>query len=165
MKKSDYGWLLAAALISGHTWAASGRHFAASEREHLAVRWLDENTAYIRCDERHFIYGVGYIDGSYMERIFYVEGGGDHPAISVEFRATLAVVPGADGATLNDDAGMPFVMELKAPRVLHASPVGERWKISDQGWESSLRFKYTSWFGLISAQDGAWRAEWASESH
>ena len=160
MKRVNFDWLLAAALIPGHAWAVPGRHFAASEWEHLATRWLKENTAHIRCDARHFIFGVGYIDGSYMERIFYVAGGGDHPAISVEFRATQAVDPVADGVTPEDGTAIPFVMELEAPSVLHATPVGEGWEISDQGWESALRFKYTSWFGLISSQDDTWRVEW-----
>ena len=28
--------------------------------------------------------------------------------------------------------------------------------------ETALRFKYTSWFGLISRIDGEWRIEWQS---
>jgi len=121
-----------------------------------ARNWLKQNTDYISCDDRHFVYGVGYIDGSYMERIFYVEGGSEKPAMSVRFKDTRTV----EVLPETDIEAIPFVLEMVSPRVLHALPDGDGWRLGESGWETALRFKYTSWFGTISRHDGKWEIEW-----
>jgi hypothetical protein len=122
----------------------------------LAVEWLKENTAFISCDDQHFVYGVGYIDGSYMERIFYVRGGGDRPAITVKFREPEQRDLADDGVS----GPLPFVLEMASPEVLSAIPSAKGWQVSDEAWESALRFKYTSWYGDIIWQDGEWTVDW-----
>jgi hypothetical protein len=109
-------------------------------------------TPYISCDQKHFIYGVGYIDGSYMERIFYVRAGADIPELSVDLREQITP-PAEEG----DDVGpIRFVIEIKAPQVLFATFVNGRWVRSDTPWEKALRFKYTSWYGEAYRQNGKW---------
>jgi hypothetical protein len=136
----------------------------AQSRENLreqAARWLIERVDWIPCDEDHFIYGVGYIDGSYMERIFYVQGSGPRPLFNIRFREEAGAQRQA-----SDDEGrqefrpVPFVMELQSPTVLYAEPRGERWAVSNEGWQSGLRFKYTSWFGTVQQREGAWDVTW-----
>ena len=136
--------------------AAAGTDSSEDEIRTLAIKWLESTTAFVRCDGERFIYGVGYIDGSYMERIFYVEGGGEKPILSVKFR-------GDDQATVNEagDFGpLAFVLEIKAPKTLYATLINGKWQASDDGWETALRFKYTSWFGTVSRKDGQWNASW-----
>jgi hypothetical protein len=121
----------------------------------LATNWLIENTSFIRCDDEHFIYGVGYIDGSYMERIFYVEGGGAKPGLSVQFRDAKQAVLSDSG----EFGPVPFVLEMNAPRTRHATLENKKWVPGDD-WETAIRFKYTSWFGLISRKAGQWAVDW-----
>ena len=136
--------------------AETGREETAGGIREKAIEWLKENTAFISCDERHFVYGVGYIDGSYMERIFYVRSSQNTPVLHVRFRDQNEPRHEANG-----DAGpFRFVLEMKAPDVLFAVPTDDGWKVSEEPWESALRFKYTSWFGTISRRDGVWEAHW-----
>jgi len=92
---------LRAALVSSQLSADTEAGLAAEVLTTQARAWLKENTDYITCDEQHFIYGVGYIDGSYMERIFYVEGGDERPALNVRFREL-------DPAVVLSNAGNDF---------------------------------------------------------
>ena len=55
---------------------------------------------------------------------------------------------------------LSFVLEMTSPRVRYAIPDGDSWRLAGADWETALRFKYTSWFGLISRIDGEWRIEW-----
>ncbi len=124
-----------------------------------AERVLRENTAYLSCDESHFIYGVAYIDGSYVESIFYVDGDGDRPAVTVRFRGDVPA-PYGGGDSGADLPPLPFVLEIRAPRALQATPDGDGWRIDDAGWQHALRFKYTSWYGEIRRENGDWKIEW-----
>ena len=142
-----------ALLICGALPAASPV-FTTTELEEAAATWLIENTSWIPCDENHFVYGVGYLDGSYIERIFFAEG--IKPELNVRFREDALVEP-EPGADID---AVPFVLEIKVPRVLHAVPSGQSWRLGEEGWESSLRFKYTSWFGEIGREDGKWQVRW-----
>ncbi len=127
------------------------------EKIRLAViDWLKENTAFISCDDEHFIYGVGYIDGSYMERIFYVQGGGEKPILSVRLRGEVPQPLETGG----DVGPISFVLEMKSPKVLYATPANGSWQVTEDGWETALRFKYTSWFGEARRVDGTWSANW-----
>jgi len=159
-------WMLLFSADTGQAQADPGRKISQQdltlqeltqqELRELAIKWLRDSMAFIACDEQHFIYGVGYIDGSYMERIFYVRGGGDRPALSVRFRDEEQAQVPAGG----DIGALQFVMEINSPKVLSASLSNGRWRVSDEGWETALRFKYTSWYGTVSRQDGQWNAEW-----
>lgn len=127
-----------------------------STPEKMAEAYLEEQAGVLACDDRHFIYGVGYIDGSYMERLFYVEHDGIPVAITAEFR---------DRNRWPEHAGqhlppMPFTLELKVPRALYAIPSGRGWTIPEQNWGEALRFKYTSWYGEIAYQGGQWQIAW-----
>jgi hypothetical protein len=152
--------LVFAGLVVQLAVADSHRHTPADGLEIEIARLLQEQAESVRCDASHFIFGVGYIDGSYMERIFYVEGAGDTPAVTVEFRGNLPPEIHADGQILPELPGLSFVMELATPRVLHATPAGDGWRVSDDGWETALRFKFTNWFGEIRRESGEWKIEW-----
>jgi hypothetical protein len=142
--------------LASQVTAEAGHGFGRDEAREWAAKWLKENTAFIRCDGQHFIYGIAYIDGSYMERIFYVRGGGDQPELSVSFRDG-----GIFGIEGEEEFGpIPFVLEMKFAEALYATPSNGGWRVSDDGWEAALRFKYTSWFGTISMQGGEWRVKW-----
>jgi len=136
--------------------SASESVLTEEEIRELAIKWLKESTAFIRCDSEHFIYGVGYIDGSYMERIFYVEGGGAKPILSVKFRDDDRLALTETG----DFGPLPFVLEVKSPRTKHATLEKGVWQLSVEGWETAIRFKYTSWFGTVSRTGGQWNAQW-----
>lgn len=152
--------LVPAMLTATNASSGTHRHPPGGVLEQEVAALLREKTESVRCDGQHFIFGVGYIDGSYMERIFYVEGAGDRPSVSVDFRgAGLQDAEAKEQAPL-DIAAVPFVVELQAPRVLHAVPTGEAWRVSDEGWETALRFKYTSWFGEVRRKSGEWRIDW-----
>ena len=138
------------------TSTATAKDSAEDEVRKLAIQWLKENTAFIRCYDNHFVYGVGYIDGSYMERIFYVEGGGDKPILTVKFKES-----DQEKLLENEDFGpVSFVLEVKSPKTLHATLASGKWQASKEGWETALRFKYTSWYGTVSRQGGQWSANW-----
>ena len=148
--------LLLGALVSSQAPADTEADSATKILKTQARAWLKENTDYITCDEQHFIYGVAYIDGSYMERIFYVEGGDERPALNVRFRDVDPAVVLSDA----DIEPLSFVLEMTSPKVRYALPDGESWRLGEEGWEAALRFKYTTWFGLISRTDGEWQIEW-----
>ena len=136
--------------------AASDVDRGVENLEEVARAWLRQNTEYISCDDEHFIYGVGYIDGSYMERIFYVRGGGSKPALSIKFQADVTAMAESD----EDVEPMPFVLEMRSPEVLFATWSSGSWHVGTESWESALRFKYTSWFGTLSRRSGIWTADW-----
>lgn len=124
--------------------------------QNLAARWLEENTDFVSCDERHFIYGVAYIDGSYMERIFYVKSERNTPILTVSFRDSDTSIITSEQSF----SSIPFVLEMKVPAAKSAVPGKGSWRLVDNSWESALRFKYTSWYGSISHQDGKWNVTW-----
>jgi hypothetical protein len=154
MRRST-GFFLLCALIIAPLWVAAEETAPESIRQ-LAIKWLKESTAFISCDDGHFIYGVGYIDGSYMERIFYVEGGGAKPILSVQFRDDDQIVLTEPG----DFGPIPFVLEVRSPRTMYATLENGTWRLGDDSWETALRFKYTSWFGAVSRTAGLWGVEW-----
>lgn len=120
-----------------------------------AESWLRDGFEFIPCGKAHFIYGVGYIDGSYMERIFYTADSGDEPQLEIRFRDDSLIRAGSR----QEVANAPFVMELRLGRAQHAIPAGPRWLVQE-GWESALRFKYTSWFGNLSWSGNGWQVNW-----
>ena len=140
--------------------ADSHRHPPINRLEKELAGLLEEKAESVRCDARHFIFGVGYIDGSYMERIFYVEGAGDRPAVTVEFRGAGLRESGDGEQELPDIAPASFIIELQAPRVRYATPTGDGWRVSDEDWETALRFKYTSWYGEVRRENGEWKIDW-----
>jgi hypothetical protein len=79
--------------------------------------------------------------------------------VKIEFLGEVPP-PYAQPGPAADLPAMAFVMELSAPRVLHATPDGDGWQISDGGWETALRFKYTSWYGDIWRAGGTWQIDW-----
>ncbi|MDX1460433.1 MAG: hypothetical protein R3348_05200 [Xanthomonadales bacterium] len=122
-----------------------------------AADWLRRDFDFIPCSDKSFVYGVAYIDGSYVERIFLAEGtypGG--PELQFRLRGPVweAVDPGSDLPPA------PFVLELRVEKAIHAIPSGDGWQ-REGGWESALRFKYTTWYGQISRQSGQWQVRWS----
>ena len=159
-----HGTVIATALLATaaatDSMADAHRHAPRNAAEMEVADLLRSTAGSVACDEKHFIFGVGYIDGSYMERIFYVEGAGNRPSIKVEFSG--AGLPNADsgGGGPPDIPPVPFVVELQAPRVLHAVPAGDGWRLGGKTWDSSLRFKYTTWYGEVRRESGAWKIDW-----
>lgn len=143
-------------LIAGPAWSALQNQDIEENIRERVIDWLKESTAYISCDKDHFIYGVGYIDGSYMERILYVQGGGEKPILSVSLRGDVPEPPEPGG----DVGPVSFVLEMKSPRVLYAEPVNGTWVVSENDWQNELRFKYTNWFGVASRKASVWTAQW-----
>lgn len=124
--------------------------------ETTAIDWLQKQVEFLACNESHHVYGVGYIDGSYMERIFLVADEAGKPRVDAVFREADPTWH----ATESDLEPRSFTVEVKVPRALYAQKSNSGWQVSTGGWESALRFKYTSWFGLVSRVDGQWQVKW-----
>lgn len=128
----------------------------ANPNESGAMAWLRNQFEYIACDATHYVYGVGYIDGSYMEKVFLVADEQGGPRVEAGFRPGSSAWHAEDG----DLEARAFMVEATVPRAIYAEKSGSGWRVSDEGWETALRFKYTSWFGMLSRVDGQWQAEW-----
>ena len=134
---------------------ASIAQAAPESLEAEAGTWLRDQFEYIPCDGEKFIYGVGYIDGSYMERIFLATGDGNTPELEVRFRDhTLH-----EAVYREQVSGVPFVLELRISGARHASLNAGDWR-AQPGFDTALRFKYTSWFGELSWREGQWQVQW-----
>lgn len=143
-------WLVAMGLaVSG---AHAGEYATVSEAE----RVLRESLGFIPCAAGHFIYGVGATDGSYVERVFYTADSGPGPAVRARFRDPLP----ESGPMEEETPPLRFELQLEVARAWHATPRGEGWVVARTGWETSLRFKYTNWFGTISRRGSAWHIDW-----
>jgi hypothetical protein len=128
--------------------------------ERAAISHLRNEAGMVRCDEDTFLFGVAYIDGSYMERIFLAEDEQGGPGLDLEFhqRDNWPADGEADGG--GDLAAMPFSVELRVPSSRYALPSGSGWRVPPQQPETALRFKYTNWYGEISRQGGDWMVDW-----
>jgi hypothetical protein len=156
MTVSKLRGMVLTAIMAGPAFSAAAIQETEQSIHAQVTKWLKASTDYVSCDDRHFIYGVGYIDGSYMERIFYVSGDGSHPILSIDLRDGI-ILPEKDGG---DIGPISFVVEITAAKVLHATPDKGGWRVNEEGWETALRFKYTSWFGTVSRRNGQWSAQW-----
>ena len=106
--------LVAASLAAAQAAADTGRHAPGNALEREVAALFREQAGTVRCDASHFIFGVGYIDGSYMERIFYVEGSGDAPRFSFEFRGAGLTEPDHEDGPDPDVGPASFVIEVAA---------------------------------------------------
>jgi hypothetical protein len=148
--------LIVLAGISTRAWSESEHSMTSEHIRAELMSSLEAATPYISCDKEHFIYGVGYIDGSYMERIFFARAGTSKPDISIKLRQEFTL-PEEEGG---DVGPIPFVIEIKASQTLYATNVNERWVRATTVWEKALRFKYTSWFGEATRRSGNWVIDW-----
>jgi hypothetical protein len=131
-----------------------------TRHERAAVIHLRNEAGVVRCDEDEFLFGVAYIDGSYMERIFLAKDGRGEPRLDLEFHDRESW-PGDEQADDGGDlAPMPFSMELRVPSSRFALPSGAGWQVPPQEPETALRFKYSNWYGEIGRQGGEWIVDW-----
>jgi hypothetical protein len=132
----------------------------AAEAVALAEDFLMRQADVVSCDDQHSVYGVAYVDGSYMERVFYVEHPPGPLTLRVEVEGPEQWPTTVDGALPDALPPRPFVVEVTVPRALFAVPDGKAWIRTEMSWGKAFRFKYTHWYGEIARTDGQWQVEW-----
>lgn len=131
----------------------------ASSYDDQARAFLLSEASIHACDDEHLLYGVAYIDGSYMERVFYVEHPAKAPEIIINFRDGNWPATGRSGA-VPDLPSRQFTFEIVVPRARYAVPVANGWRMTERSWGSAFRFKYTNWYGEIAHHEGQWQVDW-----
>jgi hypothetical protein len=148
--------ILVSALISVTVPASEPRQPARNELERLAAIYLVDQFDFIGCEDRGFVYGIGYIDGSYMERILIVKDPpGGTPNLSVEFRGDEMVLidplpTQIENGVENISTAVTFMLDLKVTKFNDAV-------LKNRG---SPRFSHSTWFGVIRKINDDWNIDW-----
>jgi hypothetical protein len=130
-----------------------------SPTEAEAIRAIEAEFQHLPCGDGLFVFGVGSTDSSYLERLLCADGAGTAPRLQVKWRGEVPAAYGSE-AGAPDLPPLSFLLELHVSRALQGVPHGTGWQLVEGGWQTSLRFKYTHWYGQVRRQGGAWKIDW-----
>jgi hypothetical protein len=157
--------ILVSVLISATVPASEPRLPPRNELERLAAIYLVDQFDFIGCKDKGFVYGVGYIDGSYMERIFIVKDPpGVTPDLSVDFRGDEMVLIEPLTTQLENgvekiSTAVTFMLDLKVTK-FNDAVLNKNWRLSGEGLRGSPRFSHSTWFGVIRKINDEWNIDW-----